>query len=260
MLKFVLCFLLFLFLCILLAPFLINFDILQNDLSNIYEAPNFTHFFGTDFLGRDMFALVLLGLRNSLFIGICSAFLSVFFACFYLFLARVIFYNFFMRMLELFLALPGFLLMLFFQSFFNSNIFLMIFLISAIHWCFIARLLESELKRLENSSFYKASIVLGSTKIKAFFKDLLPALRALIFTLFLFNIVHSIATEATLSYFGLGLSSSSISLGIILNDALNGVIRGAYWVMFFPLLALILVFLPLLWLGNFLQKIWGVRA
>ncbi|WP_262406346.1 ABC transporter permease subunit, partial [Campylobacter fetus] len=54
-------------------------------------------------------------------------------------------------------------------------------LIALVHWPFIARIVESELKRLENLDFYKASIVLGRTKFRAFFKDLLPALKSLIF-------------------------------------------------------------------------------
>ncbi|TEY29371.1 ABC transporter permease, partial [Campylobacter sp. CH185] len=35
---------------------------------------------------------------------------------------------------------------------------------------------------------------------------------------------------------------------------------GAWWMILFPLLSLLLLFLPLLWLGNFLQKIWGIRS
>ncbi len=69
-----------------------------------------------------------------------------------------------------FLALPAFLLMMFFQSFVGVNIFLMIFLIALVHWPFIARIVESELKRLENLDFYKASIVLGRTKFRAFLR------------------------------------------------------------------------------------------
>lgn len=80
------------------------------------------------------------------------------------------FYVFWMRILEFFLALPAFLLMMFFQSMITSDVFLMIFLIALIHWCFIARIIESELKRLENLDFYKANIVLGRTKFRAFLK------------------------------------------------------------------------------------------
>lgn len=61
-----------------------------------------------------------------------------------------------MRILEFFLALPAFLLMMFFQSMITSDVFLMIFLIALIHWCFIARIIESELKRLEKFRFLQS--------------------------------------------------------------------------------------------------------
>ncbi|SPV22416.1 Putative peptide ABC-transport system permease protein [Campylobacter coli] len=134
------------------------------------------------------------------------------------------------------------------------------FLIALVHWPFIARIVESELKRLENLDFYKASIVLGRTKFRAFFKDLLPALKSLIFVLFIFNIIHAIATEATLSFFGLGLGFNIPTLGTLLNESSKAIFIGAWWMILFPLLALMFLFLPLLWLGNYLQKIGGVRS
>ncbi|HIC9346853.1 TPA: ABC transporter permease [Campylobacter jejuni] len=250
----------FLILSALFAPLLAPFDVLESHLNHLHQAPNLTYYLGTDFLGRDVFSRLLFALRISLFIGICSSFLSIFFALFYLFLARCFFYTFWMRILDLFLALPAFLLMMFFQSFVGVNIFLMIFLIALVHWPFIARIVESELKRLENLDFYKASIVLGRTKFRAFFKDLLPALKSLIFVLFIFNIIHAIATEATLSFFGLGLGFEIPTLGTLLSESSKAVFIGAWWMILFPLLSLLLLFLPLLWLGNFLQKIWGIRS
>ncbi len=252
--------LIFLFLCALFAPFLAPFDILSTHLENLHQAPNFTYILGTDFLGRDLFSRLLFALRNSLLIGVGGSLLSIIFALCYLFLARCFFYVFWMRILEFFLALPAFLLMMFFQSMITSDVFLMIFLIALIHWCFIARIIESELKRLENLDFYKANIVLGRTKFRAFFKDLIPALKTLIFTLFIFNIVHAIATEATLSFFGLGLGFEIPTLGTLLSESSKAVFIGAWWMILFPLLSLLLLFLPLLWLGNFLQKIWGIRS
>ncbi|MDX2331440.1 ABC transporter permease [Campylobacter hepaticus] len=262
MLKIIYCFipLIFLFLCAFLAPFLAPYDILTSHLNHLHQAPSFTYILGTDFLGRDLFSRLLFALRNSLIIGIFSSLFSVFFALFYLWLARCFFYMFWMRILEFFLALPALLLMMFFQSFLGANLFLMIFLIALVHWCFIARIVESELKRLENLDFYKANIVLGKTQFKAFFKDLLPALKTLIFILFVFNIVHAIATEATLSFFGLGLGFEFPTLGTLLSESSKAVFIGAWWMILFPLATLLLLFLPLLWLGNFLQKIWGVRS
>ncbi|TKX31913.1 ABC transporter permease [Campylobacter aviculae] len=244
--------------CALFAPILAPFDVLTTHLQDLYHAPNLIYILGTDFLGRDLFSRLLFALRNSLFIGICSSFLSICFAIFYLLWARLFFYGFWMRILELFLAFPAFLLMMFFQSLIHINIFLIIFLIALMHWCFIAKVIESELKRLETLEFYKASIVLGRTSLKIFFKDLLPALKSLFFILFIFNIIHAIATEATLSFFGFGIEFPT--LGILLSEFSKAAFVGAWWVILFPLLTLVSLFLPLLWLGNFLQDRWGIKS
>ncbi len=88
----------------------------------------------------------------------------------------------------------------------------------------------------------------------------MPALKSLIFVLFIFNIIHAIATEATLSFFGLGLGFNIPTLGTLLNESSKAIFIGAWWMILFPLLALMFLFLPLLWLGNYLQKIGGVRS
>lgn len=260
MLKLCLSFLLGLFLLAFLAPFIAPFDVLEDHLTYLHVAPSLKFLLGTDFLGRDIFSRLIFALRNSLVIGLSSSFLALVLALLYLVVARVCFYAFFMRLLDFFLGFPWLLLLMFFQSFFSTNLFVMIILIALIHWCFIARILESNLQKLETLDFYKASLVLGRSKFKAFFKDLLPALRSLIFVLFVFNVVHAIATEATLSFFGLGLGFENPTLGTLLNDASKAIFIGAWWMVLFPLLTLVLLFIALLGLGNSLQKIWGVKS
>ena len=257
MFRIYLCFALMIFL--VFAPKFSSYNPSMSDFLSFYLAPNSNHFFGTDMLGRDLFSRVLYALRNSIFIGVCASSLALVFALFYLLLARMFFYNFFMRILDLFLALPSLLLMMFFQSFIEGSFISMIFIIALSHYAFIAKLFESELRALEKLEFYEAALVLGSSKIRAFFKELLPPCFSLLFLLFVLNIIHAISTEATLSFFGLGLPFDIPSLGNILNDASKAIFIGAWWVIVFPLLALLMLILLLLWLSNFLQKYWGIH-
>lgn len=251
--------------CILLlclavfAPLIAPFSPNLADINALHLAPNTKQILGTDFFGRDLFSRLLFALRNSIFIAVSSSFLTLCFACLYVLLARMCLYNFFMRILDLCLALPFLLLLMFFQSFFEANVFNMIFLIALVHWSFIAKLIESEMRKFENLDFYKASLVLGASKTKLFFKDLLPGCLSLLFVLFLFNTIHSIGTEATLSFFGLGLAFEIPSFGTLLNDSQKAVFIGAWWIILFPLLSLLAFILPLLWLGGFLQKLWGMK-
>lgn len=257
MLKIALCFLATLLIIAFIMPFF-NFN--ESNINALHLAPSLEHFFGTDLLGRELFSRLFVALRNSFIIGILGSFLALSFALIFVLLSRLFFYNFWIRMLDMFLALPALLLMMFFASFMNGGFVMMIFIIALGHWSFMAKILESELTRIENLDFYKASIVLGSSKIKAFFKEALVVLKSLIFVLFVLNIVHSIATEATLSFFGLGLAFEIPSLGNILNDATKAIFIGAWWIVVFPVLALLALILPLLYLGTYLQKLWGVRT
>lgn len=252
-----LCFAFIIFL--IFVPCFSLYDPSMCDLLNLYSAPSQSHFFGTDMLGRDLFSRVLYALKTSIFIGVCASFLALVFALCYVLLARTFFYNFFMRILDMLLALPCLLLMMFFQSFMGGSFVGMIFIIALSHYPYIAKLFENELRTLEKLEFYEAAILLGSSKTRAFFKELLPPCFSLLFLLFVLNIVHAIGIEATLSFFGLGLAFEIPSLGNILNDANKAVFAGAWWVVVFPLLALLILVLPLLWLSDFLQRHWGIR-
>ena len=197
-----------LFLALSLAfftPLFSSYDPHFGNINAIYIAPNLKHILGTDMLGRDLFTRILYGIKTSFFIGLLSSFLTLVLALFYVFVARLFFYTFFIRLLDMFLALPFLLLMMFFSGFIRGNDLSIILIIALTHWSFVAKLFASELKRLENLEFYQAALVLGSTKTKAFFKDLLPPCFSLLSVLFVLNIVHAISTEATLSFFGLGL-------------------------------------------------------
>lgn len=249
-----------LWLLIILAffvPYFSVYDINLGSLSALYEAPNLEHFFGTDNLGRDLFTRLFYALRSSIFIGFSAALLTILLAVFYVFLAR--FCEALMRFLDMFLALPFLLLMMFFQSFISGGYVSMILLIALVHWPFVAKLLASELKRLECLEFYQAALVLGSSKTKAFFSELLPPCFSILMVLFILNIIHAISTEATLSFFGLGLAFEIPSLGTMLNDASKAIFLGAWWLVIFPLLALLLLILPLLFLSAYLQKYFGIK-
>ncbi|MCR6573952.1 ABC transporter permease [Campylobacter insulaenigrae] len=238
----------------LFAPFLSKYDPVLIELNVAKIAPNFTHIFGTDILGRDIFSRTLYALRISLFVGVSAAFLSVIFALAYVFISRFFAYAFFSRILDMLLALPSLLVIMFFQSFLSGSLWSMIFIIALGHFAFIAKVIDNQLNKFQKLEFYQNAIILGSTKTKALFSDLLPACLNLIFVLFVLHIAHSITAEATLSFFGLGVELSTPSLGNMLNDANKAVFLGFWWMIVFPVVFILLLILPLLALANDTQE------
>lgn len=234
--------------CVLFAlfvPFISSHSVNLNELANARMSPNLSHFFGTDLLGNDLFTQIAYALRVSFFVGFVAAFMSIVLAIIYTLLARCFFYDFFIRSLDAILAFPNLLLIMFFQSFFGGNLLMMAFIIALGHFAFIAKLLDSELNRLMKSDFYLCALALGSTRLKAFYTDLLPACINLLFVLFVLNVAHSIGSEATLSFFGLGVNLDEVSLGKLLNEGAKAIFTGTWWLIVFPVVFLLALILPL---------------
>ena len=82
----------------------------------------------------------------------------------------------------------------------------------------------------------------------------------LLLVLFILNIAHAISHEATLSFFGLGVSLDEVSLGRLLDEGAKTVFIGAWWLVIFPVAFLLMLILPLLALASNLQGNLGVRV
>ena len=248
--------------CVLFAifvPFISPYSVNFSELTSAKIAPNSTHFFGTTLLGRDLFTQIAYGLRVSLFVGFVSAFISIVLSVVFVFIARCFFYSFFIRSLDAILACPSLLLVMFFQSFLGGDLLTMSFILALGHFASIAKLLDSELNALMKSEFYLCALALGSSKIKAFYKDLLPACVNLFLVFFILNIAHAISHEATLSFFGLGVSLDEVSLGRLLDEGAKAVLIGAWWLIIFPVAFLLMLILPLLTIASNLQGNLGVK-
>lgn len=239
----------------LIAPYPINFI----NLAEVKLPPSSLHLMGTDLLGRDVLTNLLYSLQNSLLISLFASFLSLVFALLFVSIAHLWAYTFFMRILDMFLAIPSLILIMFFQSFLQGNIATISVLIALSNWVYAAKILENTFSTTKNLDFYTCSLVLGASKYKALLTEILPSCKNLIFILFILNIAHSIGHESILSFFGLGVPVGEFSLGVLLSDAGKGVFLGAWWLILFPALTLLLLILPLLALANSLQDRLGVK-
>ena len=244
-------------LLLLLPCFIFAYDL--NNLDEIYQAPSLFHIFGTDYLGRDVFLRILIAIKNSLLAGVICSFLTIFFGIFYVFLARFSFYNFFINLLNMFLALPSFIFIMLFQSFFQGGILEMIFIIALGHWAYVAKIIDTKINYFEKMDFYECALVLGCSKIRAFFKEFIRACFGIFSVLFVINIIHFIYSESLLSFFGIGFSVNTPSLGNLLNEANQAFIYGAWWAVFFPIMAIFLIVLFLFYISSILQNYFGEK-
>lgn len=257
--KFYLSWIFLLILLAIFAPILAPYNPYEINLSLLNSPPSAMHWLGTDLLGRDLLSRILYALQTSFLVGIGSATLSIVFALLYILLSQSLFHQFFQRVLDLLLAIPSLLLAMFIQSFTSGGNLMMICVIALGHWVFIAKVLDTQLSQLKKLDYYQCSITLGSSKLQALLQDLLPACFNLLIVLFILNIAHGIGTESTLGFFGLNGDATLPSLGNMLNDFSKALFLGAWWVIVFPILAILALILPLLHLGNSIQDKLGVK-
>ncbi len=220
----------------IIFPFFYHFSGFAINANDILLPPSFTHIFGTDRLGRDELARICQGARISLLIGFCSAFISsllgLVFGISIAFLQNKM-SKILILILDLFLTIPTFFLLLSLVSYLGVNIFMLIIVISLTSWMFTARLIKNQSYEISSKSFIKILAIAKVSKFKIFFKYFTPLLAPIFLVSFSLNVAGAILAESGLSFLGLGISSPMISLGSLINEGRN-IMDIAWWLSFFP--------------------------
>ncbi len=249
--------LLFILLFCFLGPFLYTVDPSDLNAQTILLPPSFSHPFGTDRLGRDIFARVMDGGRVSLVIGVGSALVASFIG--FILGATAGYFRgkvdkAFVVLVDLFLTFPTFFLLLALVSYVNASVWVLIVIISITGWMTTARLVRSESFAITSKPFVKILNIANVPKSKILLKYYAPLLAPIFFVSFTFGVGGAILAESGLSFLGLGIVPPQMSWGTIMSEGKN-VIEIAWWVSFFPGLFIFLVTFSLVNLSNYLQQL-----
>lgn len=222
----------------------------------ILVSPNFEHFLGTDRLGRDLFARLMLGGQVSLMIGVLSALISSVVG-----LMVGISAGFFQKgidkfiivLIDLFLTFPTFFLLLALISYMSASIWVLIVIISITGWMGMARMIRSESFAISNAPFIKILKLSNVNTFKIIFKYFAPLLAPIFFISFTFGLSGAILAESGLSFLGIGITPPQMSWGVIISEG-KEVIDIAWWLSFFPGFLIFLVTFSLINLSDYLQS------
>jgi len=237
------------------GPFFYTSSAYDLNPSAILVAPNSDYFFGTDRLGRDVCARLMLGGQTSLIVGLLSAMIASFLG-----LMIGISAGFFQRsvdkiiiiMIDLFLTFPTFFLLLALISYMSASLWVLVFIISITGWMGMARLIRSESFAISNAPFIKILKLSEVNSFKIIFKYFAPLLAPLFFISFTFGVSGAILAESGLSFLGIGITPPQMSWGLILSEG-KEVIDIAWWLSFSPGFFIFLVTFSLINLSDYLQ-------
>ncbi|GAA2724998.1 ABC transporter permease [Cellulomonas aerilata] len=220
-----------------LVPLLVPVDLDHVDYGIGATAPSWSHPFGTDLAGRDLFVRSAVGLRISLLAALAGALGAVVVgtltgaAC-ALLGGRADRWG--MRVVDGVNAVPHLLLGIVVASVLRGSFVTIVLVVAVTHWTQTARLVRAELLALGAQDFYRAAIALGFTRRQLLRHHAAPRLAGQLAVAFGLLVPHAVWHESTLTFLGLGLPPHRPSLGVLLDLGQQALLSGAWWTLAAP--------------------------
>jgi peptide/nickel transport system permease protein len=187
---------------------------------------------GTDYLGRDLLAMIINGAKVSLMIGLSAAIMTVFIgvtvgalAGFY----RGIVEEILMRITEFFQVLPTLLFSMVLVALFGASMPMITFAIGIVSWTAVARITRSEFLRIRELEYVMASRASGASNLKLMFGVILPNALPPIIVQSALMVGSAILFEAGLSFLGL-TDPNVVSWGQIIGSNRQYILDAGYTV------------------------------
>jgi len=190
------------------GPWLLPFDETTINILSRFAPPGLSvHVLGTDQLGRDMLARLLMAGRISLAVGFASMVLSM---CF-----------------------PTIFLLLALAAFIKPSVTAIVVLIAATTWMEVARIVEAQIRSLSERDFATAALSIGASDWRIMFKELLPNAMAPVVVSGTLTVAHAILAESYISFLGYGIQPPTPSWGNMLDSA-QTYFESAPWLAILP--------------------------
>jgi peptide/nickel transport system permease protein len=229
---------------------------ITNDLN---VPPSWTHPFGTNSIGNDMFAQVMAGVEKDIEIALTVAAMATLIgvtigaiAGFY----RGWIDSLLMRFVDLVLVLPVLAVLILLSNKLakqSSNWLGLALIIGLLSWTYVARLVRADFLSLRERDFVEASRALGATNRRIIVKHMLPNAIGPIIVNATLTVALSIILESTLSFLGLGVQPPNVSLGLLVDQGQDSATT-EWWLFVFPVVFLIILILAIFLVGDGLRE------
>jgi oligopeptide transport system permease protein len=194
------------------------------------------HWFGTDRLGRDLYARTLEGARVSLSIGLVASAVSLLIGIGYGAVAGYVggrTDHLMMRIIEILSGLPLIFFVIFLTVIFGRNESLLFFSIGAVGWLTMARIVRGQTLSIRRREFIEAAIASGAGTGRIIFKHVIPNVIGPVIVYATLTVPQIMMFESFLSFLGLGIQEPRASLGSLIADG-AGEMEAAPWILLIP--------------------------
>ncbi|WP_372631797.1 ABC transporter permease [Cohnella sp.] len=218
------------------GPLIYPHDHYTNYLDKTNLPPSAEHWFGTDDLGRDMFARTWKGAQVSLFVGFAAALIDLVIGIIY---GGIMGYyggkvdEIMNRFAEILYAIPYLLVVILLLVVMEPSLTTIIVAMSITGWINMAWIVRGQMMQLKNQEYALASKALGAGAMRIIFRHLIPNAMGPILVTMTLTVPSAIFTEAFLSFLGLGVQSPIASWGTMIDDAVKSMTLFP-WRLFFP--------------------------
>lgn len=245
----------------LFAPVLSPYSPAGLEEARILEGPSWSHWMGTDGLGRDLLTRILYGARVSLAVGIGTGLIALVVGSLYGLVSGYIggaLDNLLMRIVDVFYGLPDLLIFILLSLVFGRNIGGLLVALGLVTWVRFARIARGQVLQAREFLYIEGARAIGASRSRIILRHILPNIAGPILVTLTFSIPAAILAESTLSFIGLGIndpySQWGTSWGTLAQDGWRAM-RTYPHIILFPGLAIFLTILAFNFLGNGVRDI-----